>query len=875
MPLPSGTHLGRYEILKPLGAGGMGEVYRARDTRLDREVAIKILHESFAQDPSRLARFEREAKAVAALSHPNILALHDAGTEQGTTYAVMELLEGETLRERLAGGAMPLRRAVDTAVQIARGLAAAHAKGLVHRDLKPENVFLVADGQVKILDFGLATSAETASGEAAATQTRMTDPGTVLGTVGYMAPEQVRGQMADARTDLFALGAVLYEMLTGARAFQRDTAAETMTAILREDPSDLPAAQTAQAPALDRIVRHCLEKNPTERFQSARDVAFALEALSGSTGTTAAKAIASVPDAPARVRSAASRLGLIAAAVVIVAGLAAWAAGYVHIGRAAADGASFANVTYQPVTFDEGFVFAARFARDGRTIVYSADWENQPRDIFVTSLDNSGARALGYKDADLLAVAPDGALAILVENTVPTGNPYVRRGTIARASLTGGAPRKELDRIAFADFAPDGSLMVARTGLQSGSGAQLEWPQGRVIVDQPGAFGSAIPNPRVSPTGEHVAFFVCEATGCGITIADKTGKTVAKSRPFSDWWGLAWAPGGREVWFSAVADSSGSQCTVYALDLQGHERLLFRTPGALTVHDVSAEGRILASFDQLNERIEMRASPTSPSRDLSWKEGGLLRAVSPDGVVLFGQTGNSGGPHGSVYVRRLADAEPVRLADGDPIAISDNGETALVVSHSLPLTLSLVPMSGLAQPLDIGPIEFVSAANWLKDGRLMLEFRHTTTEPLAVFARPAKGGPIAPLLPPDMLLTWSPVAPDGKHIAAADATGQVHVCTVPASGLATCAPVPGIAAGERIAGWSADSGSLFVYRLYPVPIKIDRVQIATGRRELMATMPTATAAVSGLRRLFVTPGGAVFYSYARDRSSLYTISGVK
>ena len=282
-----GKRLGRYDILSPLGAGGMGEVYRARDTRLDREVAIKILPASVASDPDRLARFDREASAVAALSHPNILALHDAGTEDGITFAVMELLEGQTLRERLTSGRHRRPHARSTRRSRSRAAStAAHAKGLVHRDLKPENVFLVADGQVKILDFGLA---KTAGGDsrigATVTQAAMTDPGTVLGTVGYMAPEQVRGQAIDARADLFALGAVLYEMVAGERAFRRDTAAETMTAILREDPPDLPAPHVAQAPALDRIIRHCLEKNPAERFQSARDVAFALEAMTGSSGS--------------------------------------------------------------------------------------------------------------------------------------------------------------------------------------------------------------------------------------------------------------------------------------------------------------------------------------------------------------------------------------------------------------------------------------------------------------------------------------------------------------------------------------------------------------------------------------------------------------
>jgi serine/threonine protein kinase len=235
MPLTAGTHLGPYQILAPLGTGGMGEVYRARDTRLGREVAIKVLPAAFAQDADRLARFDREAKAVAALSHPNILAIHDAGTDHGQTFVVTELLDGETLRDRLNAGAVPVRKAVEIAVPIARGLAAAHAKGIVHRDLKPENVFLLHDGQVKILDFGLARQTLTGSG-ATETAAAMTDPGVVMGTVGYMAPEQVRGQATDARTDLFALGAVLYEMLSGQRAFKRDTAAETMTAILKDDP---------------------------------------------------------------------------------------------------------------------------------------------------------------------------------------------------------------------------------------------------------------------------------------------------------------------------------------------------------------------------------------------------------------------------------------------------------------------------------------------------------------------------------------------------------------------------------------------------------------------------------------------------------------
>lgn len=333
MPLSPGTRLGTYEVISPLGAGGMGEVYRARDTKLNRDVAIKVLPESLAQDPATLARFEREAHAVAALSHPNILAIHDFASERGVTYAVTELLEGETLRQRLQS-TIPSRKAVEIAISVARGIAAAHERGIIHRDLKPENIFLTNDGVVKILDFGLAkpmdphgaAGPEPGRGEVPGDDTKLsvdTTPGMVMGTVGYMAPEQVRGQTVDARADLFSLGAVLYEMLSGERAFLRETAAETMTAILKEEPADF-APGRAVSPALDRIVRHCLEKQPAHRFQTARDVAFALETLSSSSPSAPTLAVETVAAAPARTGGR-ERL-LWATATLVFAATAAWLA---------------------------------------------------------------------------------------------------------------------------------------------------------------------------------------------------------------------------------------------------------------------------------------------------------------------------------------------------------------------------------------------------------------------------------------------------------------------------------------------------------------------------------------------------------------------
>ena len=325
--LPSGTKLGEYEVKSLLGSGGMGEVYRARDSRLGRDVAIKVLPFLLSADSERLRRFEQEARAAAALNHPNILAVFQMGTYEGAPYMVSELLEGVTLREQLKRGHLSVRKAIDYGVQIARGLAAAHEKGIVHRDLKPENLFVTKDGRVKILDFGLAklTQPQSSSEHSALTLTEGTEAGVVMGTVGYMAPEQVRGQAADHRSDMFAYGAILYEMLAGKRAFQKPTSADTMSAILNEDPPGISQVATNIPPALQRVVHRCLEKSPEQRFQSASDLAFALDALSESGGS-----------APSAVGKAATGVGkrwkvIVPAAMVV---LALSVGGYFYFHRA-------------------------------------------------------------------------------------------------------------------------------------------------------------------------------------------------------------------------------------------------------------------------------------------------------------------------------------------------------------------------------------------------------------------------------------------------------------------------------------------------------------------------------------------------------------
>src|SRR5512135_93316 len=493
MTVVAGSRLGPYEILSPLGAGGMGEVYRARDAKLGREIAIKVLPASVAEDEGRRLRFEQEARSASALNHPNILTIYDIGEAEGSLYIAMELVEGRTLRELVASGEpLPTRRLLDLAVQVAEGLAKAHGAGIVHRDLKPENLMVSRDGYVKILDFGLAKLTEPVSQDESIAPTAIaapTEPGTVMGTAGYMSPEQASGQPVAFRSDQFSVGAILYEMATGKRAFQRQTGAEALVAIIREEPEPLSQA-APKAPAPVRwIVEGLLAKDPDDRYTSTRDLARDLESLREHLSETSASG-----GLPAAEPTMARRRGwALPAALALAAGIAL---GFAV--RGIVSGRAGETETFQPLTYQRGAILNARFAPDGQNVVYSAAWEGRPLEIFSTRVDSTESRPLGLPPGDVLSISSNGELLVSLGRRYVAG--YETIGTLARVPLGGGAPRAVLENVEDADWSPDGKdIAVTR---RVGNRSRLEYPVGRVLYEAPGWVSCV----KVSPDGRYLAF---------------------------------------------------------------------------------------------------------------------------------------------------------------------------------------------------------------------------------------------------------------------------------------------------------------------------------------------------------------------------------
>ena len=688
MALTAGTRLGPYDILSTIGAGAMGVVYKARDTRLGRDVAIKVLPAVFARDPDRLARFEREARAVAAINHPNILSVHDIGSadavdaEEGAarvTYMVTELLDGDTLRARLAQGPLAARKSADVGMQIARGLAAAHDRGIVHRDLKPENIVLLRDGHVKILDFGLAKQSAVSSGSGEQETIAATDAGTVLGTVGYMAPEQVRGEGADARTDLFALGAVLYELASGRRAFAAATAAETMTAILRQDPPDLSEPPSALPAAFSRVVRHALEKDPGDRFQSARDFAFALQALGDSATSSSASASTAAKTAAVRRPLRAREL-----AAWSLAGLLALVAG--------------AAILWPPAAVSQSHSSSAS------PVIFSA--------------------TLAWRDTNLLspAVSPDGGRVAFIARGPAGDSIAVRRLDSLETQPLKGTTGV---RMGCVFWSPDGNSLgfIAGGKLKS---IELTTEKVDVIADAPNGFGGAWGSDGTilfSPDQRSPVYRVSASGGESkpVTTLDAAAGEQAHRWP-------QFLPDGRHFVFMPWSSGAVTRKTQLASLDGGPSKTLFEAESAAVV----AGSYYLFVRDRPSALMAQAFNPRTfepegrPSRvvadenvDFMWINGAPWLSGSANTLVYttgkfretqltwFNRSGRALGTIGSPDVYY----DPAISDDGTTLAIekrdADRGSTDL-------WTVDLV--RGAFSPLTTTP-GFESVSTWSPDGR--------------------------------------------------------------------------------------------------------------------------------------------------------------
>jgi len=862
MALTAGTKLGPYEIVAMIGAGGMGEVYRARDQRLGRDVAVKVLPASFAADPDRLRRFEQESRAVAGLNHHNILGVHDIGQTDGTPFMVSELLEGESLRHVLARGPLSHRRAIDYAVQIAHGLAAAHGKDIAHRDLKPDNIFITREGRVKILDFGLAKTIEKSSdsqGTHLATMTSeipATGVGTVVGTVGYMSPEQVRGSAVDCRTDIFSFGAVFYEMLTGVRAFKRDTTAETMTAILHDDPPENPPDGRPLPPALDRIVHHCLEKNPEQRFQSARDLAFDLESittLTTSGGLSAAKV---------KERKTRSFLLAGAAALVVLAALAGW----LLATSRHSTGAQFHQVTYR-----RGTPGTARFTPDGQNVIYTAAWEAAEPELYSVPADGVGGHPMGIKDARLLAVSSKGELAVALAPQALTT--LLAPGNLARTTGS-SAPKPEIENIQAADFTPDGSALAIVRYVPTEYRCQLEYPIGKVIFRE-----KLIDDVRFSPNGRYLAFIAhtnpSDDRGT-VMVLRTNGEKVASSPLYESSQGLAWSVGGDEVWSSSPLESG----EVHALSLSGKTRDPLAMPGRIHLRDISSKGQLLVGQGIARRGIVVSSNHGDSLRDLSWLDFSYIRDISDDGkMILFEEEGSSTTNY-TVYVRDTDGSAAVPIGEGYAGSLSRDKKWAIAIKLTEPNhEVWLLPI-GPGEPRRVNPPNLAIAnilPKFLSDGKRVVYSASEAGHLPRIWLQDLNGGEPKPISTEGVLA--KAVSPDDKWalVSVRDAaTGGGNQALLFMDGGNTV-EISGLKPGEFPLGWTSE-GQLYVATADAAGagVKVEKLNPHTGARSPWRVL--ATAPIGGVvpDQPIITPDGNTYgFDYRVRLSDLYTVTGVR
>ncbi|MGD0598715.1 MAG: protein kinase [Terriglobales bacterium] len=875
-----GQTISHYRVIEKLGGGGMGVVYKAEDTRLHRFVALKFLPDEVAKDAQALVRFGREAQAASALNHAHICTIYDIGEENGQAFIAMEFLDGQTLKHKVENRPLKIDELLELSIQIADALDAAHSRGIVHRDIKPANIFITSRGQAKILDFGLAklnashnlATSMTGSTIADIREEQLTSPGSTVGTVAYMSPEQARGEELDVRTDLFSFGAVLYEMCTGKVAFNGSTSAIVFEAILNRVPPPPPQLNPSVPPDLNRIIDRALEKDRELRYQTASEMRAELRRLKRDldstriavaqgtvSATLAAGAAASAPAVARKPRSI-GWTGLIVCALLIL-GIGA---GWFLRGR----WMPISQPSYHQLTFRRGTIRSAHFTPNGQSVVYGAAWEGSAIDLFITSPESPQSRSLNLGGTALLAISSSGEMAVSMDSR-PSG-PYAQVGTLARVPLNGGSPRPVLENVQWADWSPDGNnLAIVR---DVGGRNRLEFPVGKVLYETSGW----ISHPRVSRKGDLVAFLDHPLPGDdagSLSVVDLSGNVKTLATGFQTTQGLAWSADGQEIWFTA--SRLGAKRAIYASTLGGRERLIARVPDTLSLHDIWQDGRVLLARDTWRRELIGLASGESKERDLSWFDYSFPSELSPDGKeLLFTEEGEGGGPNYSVYQRKIGETSAVRLGDGRAISVSPDGRWVITSLPSPPAQLLLLPTGpGEAKPLTHDSINH-SQSKWLPDGRRFLFSGKEPGHAARIYLQDLSGGKPTPISPEGIDPLVLVLSPDGQQVVGIGSDEKAY--SYPVAGGEPRA-VPGIELGEQPLEWSADAKAIYVYKPGDLPAKVYRLDLSTGHKTLWKElMPSDSAGVSRIGPILLTTDGkSCIYGYHRILSDLYLVEGLK